>query len=124
MKIYLLIIFFNFLVFIGNSNLLVTMEIVFVDDCISIVNYQNENQYTLSPDIECDKDKQIADNPIIVRLLHYDLHKIIDVYLKDSRYGGGALMSVTVYLNEYIIKTESHKYRTCENYANIMKIIK
>ena len=90
------------------------MEIVYVDDCVLYVDYQGRNLYNFyerNPGIDCDKNVQISNNPI-VRLLSYELGEKIDIYMND-KYGEDASLSMTVYLNEYIIKTEHQIFWKC-----------
>ena len=113
---YSLVIFFNFFFYCVNSNYLLTMDIVHVDDCITHVYYKNSEIFKLNEGIQCKKNNQIKENPII-RLLPYDLDKIIDLYLEDF-FGNEAALSMNVYLNEYIIRTESLIFWKCKNCNN------
>ena len=115
MKMYFLLIFFNFLFFTKNLNLLLTMDIVHVDDCVTSVYYQNNEKYRIKESIECAKNNQIYknENPI-VKLLYYNFNNIIDLYVKDY-FGNEAALSMNVYLNEYIIRTESLNFWRCRN---------
>ena len=112
---YFLLIFFNFLFFTKNLNLLLTMDIVHVDDCVTSVYYQNNEKYRIKESIECAKNNQIYknENPI-VKLLYYNFNNIIDLYVKDY-FGNEAALSMNVYLNEYIIRTESLNFLRCRN---------
>ena len=102
----------------GNPNLHISLEIVEVDDCISDVYFSgnNANLYhkdITNPEDDCNHDKQVSDK-VIVDSIPYEVGKEIVAVLHDRGGGVGnkAAMSLTVYLNEYIIKPESQKYWT------------
>ena len=52
------------------------MDIVHVDDCITHVYYKNSEKFKLNEGIQCKKNNQIKENPII-RLLPYDLDAFV-----------------------------------------------
>ena len=117
-KIYLYLIIANLLILNGNPNLHITLEIVEVDDCISRVYFldNEENLYSKdisNPDVNCNHDHQV-DDKVIVDSVPYEIGKTIVAVLHDRGGGPGnkAAMSIAVYLNEYIIKPESHQYWT------------
>ena len=100
----------------GNPNLYLTFEVVEADDCISKVHFfgNNSNLYykdISDPDNNCNHDKQINDK-LIVKSVPYEVGQKIVVVLHDRGGGNGnkAALSITVYLNEYIIKSESRKF--------------
>ena len=84
-----------------------------VDDCISEIKYENRDTLYTNNHHESDCDPLIiGDNPLI-EAIPYELGKKIYVYLKDLH--GECGVSMTVYINEYIIKTESQKFWKCED---------
>ena len=80
-----------------------------VDDCITKMYYENNTiiYKNKNSETKCDSNVHIEDNPII-DYLPYSLGQKIKVELKD--FVGNCGMSITVYLNEYIIKTEAKKF--------------
>ena len=84
------------------------MILVSVDDCITKIYYENNtNIYeNKNSETKCDSNVHIEDNPL-VDYLPYSLGQKINVELKD--FVGNCGMSMTVYLNEYIIKNRSKK---------------
>ena len=89
------------------------MEVIYVDDCIERIYFHNgEILYERGQNIECIINKQ--QNFIVVNSIPYKIGQIIHVILGDPL-GYDARMSMTVYLNEYIIKTESQRFWKCLN---------
>ena len=119
-KVFLLLIIANLYILSGKLNLHITLEIVEVDDCISRVHFlgNNANLYSKdisNPNINCNHDYQITDK-VIVDSVPYEIEKKIVAVLHDRGGGAGnkAAMSITVYLNEYIIKPESQLFWKCD----------
>ena len=115
MKINLLLFFINFFILNGNPNLLISLEVVEADDCISRVYIigSGENLYSKdisNPNVNCNHDKQLADaDKVIVDSKPYEIGKKVVAVLHDRGGGSGneAAIGIIVYLNEYIIKFES-----------------
>jgi len=114
MKYHQFLIFLMLLSFNTNSNLYISMILESVDDCITKIYYENNTiiYKNKNSETKCDSNVHIEDNPII-DYLPYSLGQKIKVELKD--FVGNCGMSITVYLNEYIIKTEAKKFWKCEN---------
>ena len=113
MKINLLLFFINFFILNGNPNLLISLEVVEADDCISRVYIigSSANLYSKdisNPNVNCNHDKQLADK-IIVDSKPYEIGQKVVTVLHDRGNGAGneAAIGIIVYLNEYIIKFES-----------------
>ena len=114
MKKNLSIILFHFFILKVNSNLYLTMEIVSVDDCVTKIYFENNTKIYENKEYNtiCDSGNSIKDNPVVENL-PYEIGQKIFVEVKDNVAGCG--LSITLYLNEYRIKTESKKFWTCIN---------
>ena len=113
MRIILLSIILYFCLLNLNSNLNIAMKVIGVDDCITKVKFQGDMKYYRDPVNGCHYLAQ--QNKIIIDALSYQLGNIIEVEVRDNGGDDGSQsgMSITVYLNEYIIKTESQLFWTC-----------
>ena len=112
MKISFLFIFFDLSLFNANSNLSITMKIEDVDDCITEVYIGNIIKYSKPSHINCWWNAQ--QNDIIINSLPYQINQEIKIVVKDLKgEWNEAGIKITVYLNEFIIKTERKKFWKC-----------
>ena len=110
----LLLIFFNIFLLNADSNLKITMKVEDADDCITEVYIDNSLKYTKPESLPCWWNQQ--KNHYIINSLPYVKDKVVKIILKDlAGEWNEAGISITVFLNEFIIKTESKKFWKCEN---------
>ena len=91
------------------------------DDCISEIKNENLDTLYINNHPESDCDSLIIGDNLLIETIPYELGKKVNVYLRDKH--GECGMSMTVYINEYIIKTESQNFGNVKTVQPMIRII-
>ena len=108
-------VFYFLLVEIATNYYYISLEFLDVDDCIKKINIKNGItffEYAYNESYLCDYSNQAHYPKFFTKYYNYQLGEEIDFEFED-RVHIDAFMDITVYFNEYIIKTSDQKFWEC-----------